>query len=234
MRTIIVLCTCLWAFMALSISSLEVRANSGEIAGVVSGLEEDETLIGAHVRIVEGPVKQGAVTDSDGYYSLKPLPAGEYTLEFSYIGKSKLIKKGVRVGIDQIVMMDVALGNSNELTPFVVETYVVPLLEPGSPIGVQMTDKEIKKMPTRNVNDMISTATGIFQDDLGASFNVRGGRTGSTLFLIDGVKTESSVGVPANAIRSMQILTGGIPARYGDATGGVVVIETRSYNHGWD
>ncbi len=233
MRTWIFYLTCLWALISMSMCTLAVQANSGEIAGVVRGTEEAETLIGVHVQIVEGPAKQGAITDADGYYSLKPLPAGTYTLEFSYIGKAKLIKKDIIVGIDQIIMMDVELTNSNVLGMFVVEGYEVPLLEPGKPVGVQMTAKEIQKMPTRNVNDMIATATGVFQDDLGASFNVRGGRTGTTLFLIDGVKAESSTGVPANAIRSMQILTGGIPARYGDSTGGVVVIETRSYTQGW-
>ena len=36
-------------------------------------------------------------------------------------------------------------------------------------------------------------------------------------------------GVPPDAINSMTVYTGGLPARYGDVTGGVVAIETKSY-----
>jgi len=36
-------------------------------------------------------------------------------------------------------------------------------------------------------------------------------------------------GVPPTSIASFTIYTGGLPARYGDVTGGAVAIETKSY-----
>ena len=36
-------------------------------------------------------------------------------------------------------------------------------------------------------------------------------------------------GVPNEAINSFSVYTGGVPAKYGDVTGGIVAIETKSY-----
>ena len=47
---------------------------------------------------------------------------------------------------------------------------------------------------------------------------------------VDGVKLGSRFsGVPNEAINSFSVYTGGIPAKYGDVTGGIVAIETKSY-----
>ena len=48
--------------------------------------------------------------------------------------------------------------------------------------------------------------------------------------MLDGVKIRENVpNVPSSGISSMSVYTGGLPAKYGDTTGGVVVIETKSY-----
>jgi hypothetical protein len=48
---------------------------------------------------------------------------------------------------------------------------------------------------------------------------------------IDGVKVVAGEvpNVPSTAIQNLTVYTGGIPAKYGDMTGGVVVIETKGY-----
>ncbi|HMC97583.1 MAG TPA: hypothetical protein VKG92_08025, partial [Flavobacteriales bacterium] len=52
----------------------------------------------------------------------------------------------------------------------------------------------------------------------------------NTVSFIDGVKQSGSVPrVPPSAISSISVYTGGLPARYGDVTGGVIVIETKTY-----
>ena len=37
------------------------------------------------------------------------------------------------------------------------------------------------------------------------------------------------MGIPGIAVGSVKVYTGGIPAAYGDVTGGVIVVETKSY-----
>jgi len=52
-------------------------------------LATNEDLIGANI-FLEGTTV-GAATDMEGNYSIKSVPAGEYTLIASMIGYSKLI-----------------------------------------------------------------------------------------------------------------------------------------------
>lgn len=205
--------------------------SSGEINGFIYDAETGETLVGATVRITNVAGTIGTTTDQNGYYSLKPLQAGSYNLEFSFLGKTAQALQDVILASDQIVQLDAHLyEDKNLLGPVVITTYKVPLLEPGKPISVfAMSHKEIQKLPTRDVNSIVSAGTGIYQSDEGDGLNVRGARVGSTQYIIDGVKSSSAVGVPSSAIGFIQVITGGLPARYGDTTGGVVVIETRRY-----
>ena len=58
----------------------------------------------------------------------------------------------------------------------------------------------------------------------------RGSRSDASGFYIDGVKMQGDLAnIPSSAIGSITAYTGGVPAKYGDATGGIVVIETKSY-----
>ena len=59
------------------------------ISGTVS--EKDHHLPGASIRIKDGGA--GTKTDRNGYYQLKNLQAGEYTLEVSYMGYQTQEKK---------------------------------------------------------------------------------------------------------------------------------------------
>ena len=58
---------------------------------------------------------------------------------------------------------------------------------------------------------------------------IRGSRPGDAIYYVDGVKSRDLNGVPGVAIGSMMGYSGGIPAKYGDTTGGVIALETKSY-----
>jgi hypothetical protein len=49
------------------------------------------------------------------------------------------------------------------------------------------------------------------------------------LYMVDGVKTSTVGAVPGCSIGRMMVYTGGLPAKYGDTLGGVVVMESKSY-----
>ena len=71
---------------------------------------------------------------------------------------------------------------------------------------------------------------GITAAPNGDGLYFRGSRTENMASYIDGVKVSGAVPrVPPSAISSISVYTGGLPARYGDVTGGVVVIETKTY-----
>jgi len=79
---------------------------------------------------------------------------------------------------------------------------------------------------------MVANVTpGVLASEDGKELYVRGSRTGSTQFIVDGnkVMTASDPGVPGTGIANMEVLTGGVPAEYGDCTGGIVIITTKEY-----
>ena len=41
----------------------------------------------------DGAIIDGTSTDMDGYYTIKPIPPGKYTVEASFIGYQKTIVK---------------------------------------------------------------------------------------------------------------------------------------------
>lgn len=58
----------------------------------------------------------------------------------------------------------------------------------------------------------------------------RGARSDANIYFIDGVKVIGNLGIPHSAIQQINYYTGGLPANFGDVTGGVVDIRTTSYS----
>jgi hypothetical protein len=58
---------------------------------------------------------------------------------------------------------------------------------------------------------------------------VRGCRANNIIYYVDEIKLTSQPNLPRTSIRSMSYYLGGVPAKYGDTTGGVVVLKTKSY-----
>ena len=60
-------------------------AVTGEISGVVTDAVRGVYLVGAEVRI--SGIEVVAVTDSEGRFTLRSVPVGNYTLDVSYLGR---------------------------------------------------------------------------------------------------------------------------------------------------
>jgi outer membrane receptor protein involved in Fe transport len=61
---------------------------------------------------------------------------------------------------------------------------------------------------------------------------VRGARTGSSGYFVDGVRVLEASYVPGLSIENISAFTGGVPAMYGDLTSGAVMITTKTYFSG--
>ena len=99
------------------------------------------------------------------------------------------------------------------------------------PIGVILTDKDIKTMPYVNIGDFIALGGG-FQPDIGDPVNMRGARSDANLYLVDGfVLRNPNLLPPINSVAKISVLMGGIPPYIGDVTGGVIIVETKSSHY---
>jgi len=212
-------------------SYLTIHAqNYGEIHGTVYDHETGETLPNASVTTEIGGEIRGAVSDLDGRFRLKPLLPGKYALTFRYTGYEPRVIADIEVTPNKIyVLGEVALSSNNVLPPIEIEGF--KLIDVDQPSAIVMKAADIRFNPLlKNPAKLIGSITPELRTDENGEFIVKGGRPGTTATFLDGVKLTGPLQrIPGNAIKSITVHTGGIPAKYGDVTGGIVVIETKSY-----
>ena len=210
-------------------------AQTGEIQGKVTDGDTGEPIPFANVSLTVNGTLQGAQTDFDGVYSIKPLPAGDYDIEISYVGYQTSITEGVRVTADKITFLDITIvENSELLKEVVVKAYKIPVFEADqTSTGGTVTKEDIQNLPTRNVQSIASQTAAVYQEDEGSGLNLKGSRSNATDYYIDGIKVRGSSNLPASAIEQLTVVSGGVPARYGDATGGIINITTRGPSAEW-
>lgn len=205
-------------------------AQSAEIQGKVTDKDTEEGIPFANV-VVErnGAFVTGATSDFDGFYSIKPITPGSYDVKVSFVGYQPKSINGVVVNDGKITFLDMAIGSSAELLNVVeIVEYKVPLLkEDETSTGSTVTKEDIENLPTRNVNSIASTTAGVYQGDEGGGLSIRGSRGDAVDYYIDGVKVRGSSSLPSTAIEQLTVISGGVPAKYGDAVGGIISITTR-------
>ncbi|HRP54249.1 MAG TPA: hypothetical protein PLI97_12185, partial [Fluviicola sp.] len=95
---------------------------------------------------------------------------------------------------------------------------------------IKLNAREIKHMANKfDPKKMVASMTSDVRLMDDGSLVFRGARKGDLVNYIDGIKTTDVQQVPSSAIGYLMVYSGAIPAKYGDTTGGVVVMETKSY-----
>ncbi|MCS6818904.1 MAG: carboxypeptidase regulatory-like domain-containing protein, partial [Chitinophagales bacterium] len=216
--------------LVLFLFTVAAFSQAGEITGKVRD-ESGEGAYGVIVVLVDKNGKiigQGVTTDIDGNYSIKPLEAGKYNLKFQSMGYATVIQNDIVVYAGKPTFLNIKLKPSDQaLNEVIVEAYKVPLIDPAKTTGgATITKDDIQKLGTRNITDVAATASGVFQSDAGRGLNIAGAREDGTEYYVDGVKVIGTAVIPQNAVQELSVLAGGIPARFGDATGGIVNIVT--------
>ncbi|MDX2360698.1 MAG: von Willebrand factor type A domain-containing protein [Crocinitomicaceae bacterium] len=89
---------------------------------------------------------------------------------------------------------------------------------------------DIQSLPMRSVNSIAGTVGGVYQNELSQDLYIRGSRADASAYYLDGVRVTDMYGIPKSTINSVTVYAGGVPANYGDLTGGVIAVETRSYD----
>ncbi len=207
----------------LAISSLSY--SQGTLKGKVT--DGKEPIPYATVAAMQdGKLITGSQTNFDGDFTIKPIASGTYDVRISFVGKSDLLISGVKITNDQVTYLrDLKLQESTtELKTFIVE-WERPLINPEG-VTETMDAKEIKSQPGRGAAAIVANMAGVQGND-GQMGSVRGSRTDGTVTYIDGVKVASGFSVPKSSIQDISMIVGGAPAKYGEATGGVLVINTK-------
>ncbi len=215
-------------FITLTVNTL-VFSQNGTLKGKIFDKKTKEAIPFTNIIIELGGKQMGGTTsDFDGNYTIKPIPVGKYDVKASYIGYKPLLVRNVIVNIDKITFLNLEMSSTaTNLDAVEVVDYKVPLISKDqTQSGGTMTSEEIEKMPGRSATSVAITVGGVFSQD-GERGSIRGSRSEGTVTYIDGVRVRGSSSIPKSAIDQVTVVTGGLPAQYGDATGGIINITSK-------
>lgn len=217
------------AFLLLANVAL-AQSNAGEIYGRVIDEKTGQPVDFATVTALEGGiVKGGTKTDINGNFRVKPLPPGTYTLRVTNVGYQTEEITKILVGVDKSVKQDVKIAAATKSTgPVRIKEAPRKLIDEGNPGKKSMTGEEIRNLPTLSTGDFASIQAGVNQQKAGsANLNIGGDRASGTLYMIDGMMVRGRVNLPPSTIGSLELISNGMSAKYGNATGGIVGITTK-------
>lgn len=213
--------------MVLAVAVSYGQTRPGSFKGTVKDKRTGEVIPFATVIVKDKDVVIATgTTDFDGKFNINPINAGVYNLTCKFIGYADFNLNGVTVysGKPKVVNFDMTI-ESTMITEVTV-TAKDELIETGKTSDI-VSSEEIKNLPYRNLSQIVGTTAGVFQQDGSGSFNVRGSRSSTNVIFIDGVKVRGDVNLPRDAILQTEVITGGVPAQYGDVTGGVISTTTK-------
>jgi hypothetical protein len=209
------------------------QSGNGEIKGTIKN-EKGELFPGVSAVLESGGMRMDvSSSDREGRFHFTEVAPGTYEIRASFIGYTTILKTGINVAAGKTNY----IGVSMEEQPLSSDTVVIyPEIETIAK-QTMSTGKKIEYMDIKlmaadkgKIPDIIVNQTpGILPSKDGKELHSRGAREKTTQFFLDGDKTIGSLGIPSQAILGMTVYTGGIPAAYGDLTGGLVLISTKSY-----
>ena len=219
----------------LAFGSLSAQVGSGTLKGKILDMDAGEPLPFASVVLfLNGNQVSGTNTDFDGEYTIKPIQPGSYDVLVSFVGYQSQKITGVKITANKIQFVNSSLSAGVLMQEAEVVEYTVPLIDKdGGASGGTVTREDIDKMPGRSAASIATTVAGVGTAGTGGGISIRGARPSSTWVYIDGIKVRGSSSLPKSAIEEVSVVTGGIPANIGDATGGVISISLRNSSATW-
>ncbi|MEK6512498.1 TonB-dependent receptor [Myroides odoratimimus] len=242
----------IYTLMFVAVTMIAQAQNKGRIYGSVA--DDYGNLPGAIVRI--DALSIGTSTDLQGTFNFTNLPAGDYTLTFSYIGHQEITKtvtivEGQAMNLGQVMFLNE--GKDNELEGIVITSYQAPSQAKAFSIqknaagimNVIATDN-IGKLPDRNAAEAVQRISGVsLEKDHGEGryVSVRGTPLQWNSTLINGTRMPTSEGTsdgssgtrtspldvfPSEMIEYIQLSKAITPDIEGDAIGGSVNFITKT------
>ncbi len=218
--------------LTLLCGTFSILLSQTALEGKVIDQGSTETIPFATVALYKnGVLITGTDTDFDGNYTFSNIDPGTYDVEAKFLGYATSRITGVQVNADKVNSLNFELQEEGEvLDEVIIVGYTVPLIniDETSQGGV-LTADAIKALPTKNISAMAATTAGLSSVN-GEDISIRGSRNNATYYYIDGVRVTGANAanlIPQTEIEQLQVVTGGIEAKYGDVTGGVISITTK-------
>ncbi len=234
-------------FLSLGVGAF---AQESAVKGNLGGVVVDSTgavVPGAKVTLTGPTGNTTVMSDNEGNFNFSRLVPGVYAVKVEKEGFKATDVKSVEVAIGRTssLKMQLAPGAANETVEVSAEAVTVDTSSTAS--GSDLSDTFYSKVPTpRNVSGLFYVAPGVADSGGAGRSNpsISGGSGLENLYIADGVnitdaafgglgvftRNQGSIGSGINLsfIKEVQVKTGGFEPQYGQATGGVVQIVTKS------
>lgn len=219
----------------------------GDLSGSVKDAKTGETIPGATVQILETTL--GAITDNNGFFTIKNIPAKTYSVQASFVGYETVIKYNVVIKSGGIPDLNFELKEAvSELGEVVVTANPFEKIEE-TPLSIQrLSAEEIATYPGGN-NDIakvvqslpgVSGSIGGFRNDV----IIRGGAPNENVYYLDGIEipninhfaTQGSAGGPVGLLNvsffeGVTLATSAFGAQYDNVLSGVLQFDQRNGNN---
>jgi len=139
----------------------------GALKGKITDKSTGEAIPFANIVLYQNEKQiTGALSDIDGFYTVKPITTGKYDVKVSYVGYQSTQITGIYINADKITFQDIALAASNlSLQEVEIVNYKVPVIDANDVTsGATISVEEIKKMPGRSTNSVSSKTYGWASD----------------------------------------------------------------------
>lgn len=209
--------------------------------GTIQGTVKDPNgalIAGANVTLKQSVTgyTQTAQTDAQGTFKLVNVPFNTYTVSVEATGFQSTdqpidLESNVPYNVDlQLKLGETAASvNVTSDTGALVES---DKTASDTDISQTLIERQAGAAPSRGIEAIVASAPGIATDDNGR-LHPRGSES-QVQYVIDGVPVTDnlsaifSTSLDARTLRTAEVLTGGIPAEFGDKLAGVINVNTRS------
>jgi hypothetical protein len=236
--------------LALVLVSLSAWAQETAVKGNISGVVMDATgavVPGAKVTLTEPTGTRTATSDTEGKFSFPLLTPAAYSVKVEKEGFRAAEFKVVQVTTGKTTSLSVSLEPGAVSEVVEVSGAAAGIDTQSTAVGANLSDEFYNKVPVgRSVASLFYTAPGA-ADSGGAGHSnpsISGASGLENLYLADGVNITDSAfgglgvftrnqgsigsGINLSFIKEVGVKTAGFEPQYGQATGGVVQMVTKS------
>ncbi len=216
------------ACLGLAMAGSAFAQGTGTLTGTVKNAK-GEPLPFANVVILGS--KQGAMTDTDGSYTVKNIPVGTYSVRVSFLGYEPQ-ERNFQVNPGQTVTLNFELKETVVATMQTVrvEAKKEIIRRESSTTAHSVGQEELERLPVDTFQEAVALKSGVVQQ--AGQLHFRGGRAGEVQYQIDGIPVNDplvggGVNVATVSVSDSDVLLGGFDAEYGNAQSGIVNIITQ-------
>lgn len=222
----------------------QAAAQTGSVVGLVVDEQSGEPLVGANVLLVGTTL--GTNTDLDGTFEVRNVPPGAYRVRVSYVGYTAKVIEGVRVRVEEKVMLHVSLRADGYSVDEVVvtaeavmsgEAVLISQQRKANAIQDGISQEQIRKSPDATSSDALRRVVGLsVVDNKFVYIRGTGERYNSTQ--LNGVRVSSTEPdrkafafdiIPANLLDNIVVSKTFTPDMPGDFAGGNVQMNTMDF-----